>query len=133
MKYRSHPSRREVRAALDWYKTQFREDFSMSEIGKPGTCWAMVEGTGVHNQTGNEYPCPVTAGTQEYKVTGRMDTTNRSGVTPGLIARMWLCAKHANLMKRRGYTMTLVTSSDPDTDVTKVVAPPTVAGPGSGA
>lgn len=131
MKFRSHPSKREVRAAFDWYKTQFREDFSMTESGKPGTCWALVKGTGAQHSTGNEYPCPVTAGTQEYKVTGRMSTTNPGGVTPGAVARMWLCAKHASLMKRRGYTMTVVTSSDPDTDVTKVADPKTVAGPGS--
>jgi hypothetical protein len=76
---------------------------------KPGMCWAMVKTV---DKGGNEAPCPVTAGVQEYEVQGRM--SNISGVTPGPMARMYLCAKHAGLMKRRGYTLRNVAPSNSD-------------------
>jgi hypothetical protein len=77
----------------------------MSEYGKPGTCWAMVKMDGSNRgQHGNETPCPTTVGNVEYEVRGRM-SGNHNGVTPGMAVRMWLCAKHAQLMKRRGYTL----------------------------
>ena len=109
------PSRREVRAAIEFYAPHNWWDVTdegampenvppdyTSELYKRGVCWWTFKGRKFDT---SQHICGLTATLREVVRITQLSL----GETSKLSVSMWLCDKHAGRLKSQGFVVTVVT------------------------
>ena len=101
------PSRKEIKAAIEWYqpidwRIQPMDQMEKLMVHAHGACWYMYPKRGEHVCGNRE--CAY------YSV-----VSNRSNVLPGgPKVNMWLCERHKKYVEKQGYACTPVTFTQPE-------------------